>query len=339
MRVSKKLKAYVPEALEHFGKDMLKIRQPSDSKNKSCQVKLDGLQEAVQKLPKTEREKIEKFWGLTGGPNHSKRLGRSKSKDLAYREMRNMAILSLGKLLTLDYLTIYDPGVSMRINLLAKKVNKNGLEISDIECVKYLMAFLVYADNGPKMSFENSPMSVDTDLNGAFFLDEYEVLNEMYGELSKYPDNTINLKLLISFFEMFDFKDMLIIKKSMGIEIPKETLPKGFKFEDIESAKTVAGVRELKERVFPCGAWEVATTLILGNTNGKINLGNFMEELDSIRKDWAKVAKFKNGEKTLKTTRELRTLNVYNIGGLEFTDAYEVMFLYLERNLIADITE
>ena len=73
----------------------------------------------------------------------------------------------------------------------------------------------------------------------------------------------------------------------------------------------------------------------MGNTNGKLKLEEFKKNLDEIRKDWSKIEKFKCGQKELRTTGELRKLNVYNIGGLEFTDIYEVMFLYVERNVIA----
>lgn len=340
MRGKKKVKLYLPEALENFGKSLANVKYPGSIRNKlfsklfSVQFDLEGLQNAVRALPKADRERIERFWGLTGGPNHSKKMIHCNAKDVAYLDMRNLAILSLRKLLTLDYAIMYDSIVSTRVNLVARKINKNGLEITDVECVKYLMAFFIYVDNGPKMSFEQDAMAVDADLNESFLFDEHEVLNQMSTELSKYHDNSINLKLLVSFFEIIDFRDMLTIKKSMGIEIPKESLPEDLDIEDIETARTVYSVRKLKERIFPYGAWEVVTALILGEDEKKVNLENFMKELNSIRKDWAKVDGFKVSQKLLKTKGELRTLNVYNIGGLEFTDIYEVMFLYLERNLI-----
>ena len=200
------------------------------------------------------------------------------------------------------------------------------------------MGFLIYVDNGPKMSFEEDPMSIDTELNGAFLFDEYELLHQMCEELARYPDKSINIKLLISFFDMLDFKDVLSIKKSIGVQIPRESLPDEFKYEyieDIEIVRSVSKIRAFKEKIFPYGAWEVTCALILGNADEKIKLDEVMKSMNSVRRDWSRVANFKSGQKSLQTASELRTLDVYNIGGLEFTDIYEVMFLYLERNFIA----
>ena len=325
------------------------IRQPCNEKETifKNELNLEGLQNAVRALPKEDREIIEKFWGLTGGPNHSKKLTQSNMKDVAFKEMCSQAIISLRKLLRLDYIVMYDLSTKAQIDRVSKKFYKNALEISDIECIKYLMAFFVFADNGPKMSFEEEPMEIDGDLKDNFFFDEYEVLTQMCKEIINYPDNSINIELLISLFEMMDFKDSLAIKKTVGIEISKDLEHivaisrnaiiqnvRDFKAEDVEPVKMVSRIRELKERVFPYGPWEVVTKLILGTDQGSIELEALFEELSKIRNDWSLIANFKTGQKTLKTSKEIRTLNVYTIGGLEFTDSYEVMFLYLERALL-----
>lgn len=334
MREKKKVKEYDPKALESLARSILLIRQADEGRRKPI-LKLDGLQKAVRALEKEDRERIERFWGLTGGTDHSKKFGRISSKDVAFIEMSKNAVLSLRKLLTLDYLVMYDAVVGKQIDLIAKKVNFAGLEISDKECVKYLMAFFIYAENGPKMSFEEDPMSIDEDLNESFIFDECEILNQMWGEFERYEDNSINIRLLVSFFEMLDFKDMLTVKKSIGIEINKGCLPDGFKLEDIESVRTVGEIRKLKETMFPYGAWNVVTDLILCGPESNLDMDDFLLKLNSIRKDWSKVTEYKTGEKNLQTGSDLRTLSIYNIGGLEFTDIYEVMFIYLERNLIA----
>jgi len=340
--------AYNAEALEFFKKTLERVRQPGEKSAKSFRaINMGGLQKAVQALPKKDREIVEKFWGLTGGPNHSKKMLRRDTKDVAYNEMCSKAIVSARKLLSLDYVIIFDDSVKGLIRLIGKKVNKNRINISDIDCAKLLMGFFIYIDNGPKMSFETMPMSIDTKLNGSFWFDEYEVLEQMSQEVEKYPDNSINLKLLISIFETMDFNDMLSIKKSMSIEINNyfknlqvitmnvgiETV-KDFTSEDVEIVRTVSSIRELKERVFPYGAWDVTSALILGNHDGKINLSEFYAILNTIRNDWSKIADFKTGHKELRVYNGIRTLNIYSIGGLEFTDIAEVMFLYSECNVI-----
>lgn len=346
----KKTQPYLPEALEYFKKCMELIRRPSEYSTYSSklQVDTDGLQKAVQTLPKLDRERVEKFWGLTGGPNHSKKMTRRDAKDIAFNEMASLAVVSLRKMFTLDYLMIYDFTVSTLISKIISKVNQEDVAISNSEIIKLLMAFFIYLDNGPKMSFETDDMSVDMELKESFWFDEYEVLEQMAKEVEGYPDNSINLKLLVRFFETMDFNDMLTIKKSMSIEIEDyfknlqvttmnvgiETL-KDFTPEDVEIVRTVTAIRALKERAFPYGAWDVTSKLILGNLDGKKNLSEFFDSLTTIRNDWSKFKEFKTGRKQLRVYNEgIRTLNVYNIGGLEFTDIAEVMFLYSERNYI-----
>ena len=303
MRGKKKLETYVPEALEHFRKCMLKVRKHSNKKSKSCKLEVDmeGLEKAIRTLDRTDRERIEKFWGLTGGPNHSKRIRCFFIKDVAFEKMRENAILSLSKLLTIDCIVMYDSTVEEKVKLIVQKINKNGLEISDIECIKYLMAFYIYAVNGPKMSFEEDPMKIESEFNEYFLIEEYEMLIPIYEEVIKYSDNSINLKMLIDFFEMFDLKENLIIKKSLGIDIPKHTIPKGFELDDIDVIKSVSQVRKLKEKMFPHGAWDVSITLILGNAEEKVELDDFISKLHLIQKDWNKIVKFKSGERKLKT--------------------------------------
>ena len=64
-------------------------------------------------------------------------------------------------------------------------------------------------------------------------------------------------------------------------------------------------------------------------------MDSFMEEMNKIHKNWESIEEYKVRQETLMTSKEIRKLDVYNIGGLEFTDPDEIRFLYLERELIA----
>lgn len=328
---NKKTQGYVPEALASLGKALELIRRPKKGVVgvPILRVNLEGLQTAVKALPKKEREIIEKFWGLDGGTNHSKKISSCPANDVAYINMRNTAVVALRALLQLDYMIQYDNHLDLIIAKIASKINRDEEKVSDLECAKYLMAFIIFVCNGPKMDFEDDPMIVDTDCNENASFDQYMMLEEIYGAIHKLPDGCINFQLLLNFFEMLDVKDAIAIQNSVGIPIPKE-----WQNEEIEELKTIAQLRRFKERVFPYGPWNVTNGLIFGNHENRINLDEFAKSIDVIRKDWSKILDFKCGEQTLRTTSEVRTLNVYKIGGLEFTDAYEVMFLYLERNLI-----
>ena len=244
---------------------------------------------------------------------------------------------------------MYDNNIKAIINAISRKVNKTDITISDIEIAKLLMAFTLYMDNGPKMTFEDDPMSIDTSLNGSFLFDEYEVVFQLSEEIQEFPDGSINLKLLTSFFEMADFQKMLTMKKSTGIEISKffeklQVIKKGqgiqnindFTPRDVETVKTVNRIREFKEKMFPYGEWKVSTELILGDREKKFNLEGFKDALDKKRgKSWVeKIEGFKTTQtKQIRTSEGIRTLYVYQIGGLEFTDPQEIDFLYLYGDL------
>lgn len=326
--------AYILENLEYLAKSLVHIRD-ARSKGGYAAINLDGLQKAIMTLPRKDRENIERFWGLKGGINHSKKLVSLTGKDVAFIRMSNDAIISLRTLFRLNFLYMYDENVKAMINILARKINKKGIDISNIDAIKYLEVFLVILQNGPKMSFEEDPMAVDTETSDELTFDEYSIIKNAFNELRNIPEESINLKLIHDMLDMLDFKDILAIKKSFCIKVPKDETAKEFRDDEIEEMYTLSQIRSFKERAFAYGCWDVATELILGNTDTSSNLDEFMVCLDTIRKDWSKVVDFKVGQRQLRTSHELRTLDVYNIGDLEFTDIYEVMFLYLERNHIA----
>lgn len=334
-----KVKEYVPEALKSLETFLENVRQQGSKKMLKSRTNLNGLQKAIMLLPKEHRENIEKFWGLTGGPNHSKRMSCRGVKDMAYFEMMNKSIKSLEHLRKLDYTSIYDESVYTLINLINQKLNKDGISgVSDLECAKYLLAFFVVVQNGPKMSFEIDLMTVETKVDKLCYLDEYEALHQVCQELKDVPDHSINMGLVKSIFDMMDLKDCVAIQKSFGIDFtrhfgPDETeILNAFQSDKTEDIHTFGQIRSFKERAFEYGAWDVTYQLIIGSP---VELEEFMKKIEILHRDWSKISDFKTSQKNLRTSSSTRTLDVYSIGGLEFTDPYEVMFLYLERNLIA----
>ena len=179
------------------------------------------------------------------------------------------------------------------------------------------------------MLFEDEN-NVNTEVDDNAVLDEYALLLEAWNELQDIiPDNSINLKLLIQAIEMLDFEDVLAMKKFAGIEISQEDLKM---VGSIEEVKTLQEIRAFKERIFSYGCWWVTANLILNPA--KVNLIKFMEYLDLFRQDWENIKLFKSGTKQIMTAEGTRNLQIYQIGELEFTDPYEVMLLYVARNLI-----
>lgn len=326
-------KAYIPENLEYFARSLVRVRGSLENGGFNS-IDLAGLQNAVILLPRQDRKNIEHFWGLTGGINHSKRISSLNSNDIAFIKMRNEAADSLNKLFRLDSLYLYDTRFKGLVERLAKKINTCGIKISNVDAIKYLLTFLVILQNGPKLPFENDPMSINTKNNEDFIFDEYAIIKNALVEFEALPDNSINLKLIQNMLDMLDVKDKLSIKKSFCIQISKKELPENFDDAEIETTYTLGEVRYFKERIFPYGNWDVSNDLILGSTHVFEKLDVFMNCLSVIRRDWSKITDFKIGQTQLRTPHELRTLDVYDIGGLKFTDIYEVMFLYTSRNII-----
>lgn len=325
--------AYNPENLEFLAKHLGQLKY-SRSEGGDAAINLEGLEIAIKALPRKDRENIERYWGLTGGTNHSKKLLTLNSKDVAFVRQSEEAVRSLRSLFRLDYMYLYDEGLKDMAHVLSRKIDKRGINISDLEAVKYLVTFMVILHNGPKMSFEEDPMSVDTESSEDLTFDEFSVVNGAYEEFKDFPDESISLKLIQDLLDMLDFYDTLTIKKSFCIEVPQREIPARCWNMEVEPIYSFGEIRNFKERIFPYGCWEVTNALILGKMPEKGKMQQFMKCLDLIRKDWSQIASFKAGQKQLRTPHELRTLDVYNIGGLEFSDIYEVMFLYLERNVI-----
>ena len=279
-------------------------------------------------MPKNDRQNIEKFWGLTGGPNHSKKMRHFDGKDVAYIQMMRQGVASAIQLMRLDYVAMYDEALQDLVQFAISKINKDGCEdMSDLDCVKYLVTFLVLVENGPKMSFEKDLMAVETKVDTIYHLDEYKAFSELCEELKAFAEKSINLSLIKGLFEMWDLKDCMTVQKSFGIQFYDS-----IHLDEIETLSTFGQIRAFKERVFEHGAWDVTCELVMGYD---VKLDDFMEAIPALHRDWSKIEDFKTCEKKLNTSRETRTLNVYSIGGLEFTDPYEVMFLYLELNHIA----
>lgn len=115
--------------------------------------------------------------------------------------------------------------------------------------------------------------------------------------------------------------------------LPVET---EFDNPNAKPVQTFAEIRLLKEELFPYGAWDVTTLLIYGaaKEEDRIDVSDLAEHFHEFRKNWDEIKKYKVSETTLVTTKGETKLDRYRIGCLEFTDIYEVMFLYVSRCLL-----
>lgn len=185
-------------------------------------------------------------------------------------------------------------------------------------------------------------MILETNVDTRCYLDEYEALKELCEQLEKSPDKSISLSLIKGRLEMMELKDVVTIRENFGIRSPGIFLPDeirvlkslGIDVTEITSPKkiqeimTFGSIRAFKESAFKYGAWEVTSKIIQGDV---VELGGFIKEVGTIYKDrdWVtKLEEFKNGEqKEIVTSSGTQILNIYRIGGLEFTDPSEIDFL------------
>lgn len=339
---------YVQKNLEILARNVFDIRNARDKGNTVFRVNINKLPEAIRALPKENREILEKFWGLTGGPNHSQKINVPRT-DLAFINMRKAAEASTLMLYELDKVYLYDENLKFTVAKLAEKINKGGIQISDLDAVRYLIAFLVVLQNGPKMSFEEDFMTIDESISGKLTFDEYSVVYAAYKELKEIQDQSIDLRILKNWIEELDFNDSITIKKSFGIQLPdishlkeaekilqtipsfkgKTVFPSNDMIKEIEKLQTLSQVREYKEKVFPFGSWEAASAFIFGKVED-VNLEEFFKKLSFISKDWSQIANFEIGKIQLKTSKGIREIVVYSIEGVEFTDPDEIRFIYLQ---------
>lgn len=324
---------YDQQALKGFEKFLNAVRMPIKQGGiAELKINLERLEEAIKKLPKKEREHIERYWGLIPGtPIRAKLESTRKNKDQASKNMMEAAIVAVKKLLDIDYLRYYDEQVEEIIQNFIKKIDKTGVEyLSDMEAIKYFLIFLIFIVGGEKMIYEEEDrfLNLNEEKSGQF--DNYSLLKVTWFATGKLlDDQSINMELLLHVLEMFDLKDIIAMKRYVG-------LPIDMRYESIEtdSIETFKDVRLFKERLFSKGAWDVTTVLIYSTSFDPIDLSVFKENIPKFRDDWKNFYQFKTGEFTIETSAGEKTVDCYEVGEAIFTDPYEAMTLYVCRRML-----
>ena len=326
---------YDRKALANLSQQIKSGRKPLKGGSiPNLKIDLEGLENAIKSLPKKQREVAEKFWGLIPGTmDYSKQITTRKSRDIAYQNMLHTALDILKDLIHFEYLRLYDVNMKEIFEGLVSKIDKNGAEnVSDEEAIKYLLIFLIFIACGPRLLVEEEDYQINLKEEQESYFDEYALLRTTWQETGKtLPNHSIKLKLLMETISMFDIKQVVAMKHFAR-------LPAEAEFDDPKAkpVQTFAEIRLLKEEMFPFGAWDVTTLLIYGaeKEEDRIDVSDLAEHFHEFRKNWDEIKKYKVSETTLVTTKGETKLDRYRIGCLEFTDIYEVMFLYVSRSLL-----
>ena len=315
------------------------------------QITPEKLEEAIQALPADDAASVEEFFNLRG---ESQKRGHKKLSKRELKELKEKTVEAVRKLAQIKYLMIYDYSrVMYLISKIAEKIDKGNINMSDVECVQYLLAFVTIIQNGPKLAIEKSPQLVYRAIDRNY-INEYKALLEVYSLLKEQPGKPIKMQIIKSAFEALRFKDLEEVKEKFGIPSSEETGMEIF-FKDfekmdpkdqevlrrhypIQNSKKMPGnalfdygqIRDFKERVFTRGRWLVTTRLATG---AELQVDDFMQEMDKIIREpnWpTKLEDYLSGEKeTIVVSSGIKTFNLYEIGGLKFSDPEEIDLIYL----------
>lgn len=334
MGKKRKSVAYDEKAMENLAVYINRARQPlKDVSIPRLRIDMKALEDTVKGLPKKEKEVMEKFWGLIPGtPIRANNVLQRIGKDMSLKNMMDEAYEIVRKLISVEYLYLYDMGVRKLVENIMTKIDKRNCEdISDIDAIKYFIIFLVFLSGGHQMVYETDgsrPMTEEEENKGCF--DKYALLKATWDCTTKnLPDHSISLKLIILFLEMLDIKDVITMRRYVFLPIDRE-------YEDMETDPigTFKQLRLFKEKIFHSGPWNMAFLLIYGNNVEKAELEKLGKHFGEFRSDWNNLNKYRKDDAVITTSKGEVTLPLYRVEEFEFTDSYEVMFFYVNRNYL-----
>lgn len=290
-------------------------------------VETQKLERVIKTLPKKEREAIEKYWGLNPGTpilaNQKVPLA-TLLKDVAKQRLKKQGMEGMYKLVNLQFASQYDPNVEELIKHIVSKCDTKETNMSEMDVVRHVLIFLIFFEGGPHMIYEDEGECLTEKEEQMGEFDMYTLLDIAWKNvMSTMPDNSINLKLLMETINMMDCSDVNLMREYVGFSIEKEQ-------EGSENNKLVsfADIRKFKERIFEYGAWEVTNALIFTQGVRKTNMAPFAQKMPALKKSqWKKLADCQRGNKEIPLSKGVIEVPVYKIGGLTFTDPYEIQSL------------
>lgn len=324
--------AYDEVAFRDFCTAMCKTRRAQEGAV-IPQLTIDqkGLKEAIWSLNSQDREIIEKFWGLTGGINFSKKPIRNN--DIALKNMKERALHAIRKIYySMDSMFMYDLQFQNLVENIGRKVKKPEW-VDNFWACKYVLTFCVIFLNGPKVLYDSDFTSLDDKDKDPIF-DEYAVLEDFFEITKDLAEGSISFKLMEHIMSMLDIKDRQTIENSRFMQ---RGSPKGKKSKKERPLETLKEIREFKEKLFPYGPWCATECFILGyhKRGGSEEFQTFMEEVNNIWLNNWNIETYKTDKIIrIRTTQGECVLPIYNVGGYEVTDIREIMVLHLAAHFM-----
>lgn len=215
-----------------------------------------------------EREKLEKFFGLKGGPKHYLKV--VTEKDVALQQMIFDAALAADKLDCFDSLYNWHEDSRISMDRIAAKVYDPDKRYSNVEKAKLAHCYYRYIHSMLLMAY-------DYKKNGNLLLSQEE--QEVEDRVFAVPD--LLLEEWDCFFKNLPDGDIIpeMVKYFLEI-IPKEC--KEFIAKDCQISEkkyhriTLGSVRKIKEQIFYTGNWFNGTFCTFSEIK-KIKLKNFLD--------------------------------------------------------------
>lgn len=292
-------------------------------------VNIQGLQEAIYKLPRKDRDLLERYWGLLPGTRaivDSKTYRKDFFKDISKRNMEKEVRWILHKLRRLDYLIIYDERAQKLIQNLVSKCDRTNTELTDLEIVKYLVIFFTFIMGGEQMIYTEKLDELSDEEKKDVAFDLYSYMSLTWdASIIDMPDGRIKLELLLKVMDMFDCIQVAKMKKYAGLPVSIEYVGK-----DVRPPKTLKEIEDFKKELFPNGEWTILCNLIYWRELEDVNFGGFWKELRKLKEaDWGTFEQYKDGDKEVVANDGKTLVPMYNIGGINISDPYEGQILSL----------
>ena len=326
----RKAQSYDKEALSLLIKQMNFSRKPLRGKLSPLEIDPERLEKVIScMLPKEDKEAIEKLFGLVPGSIcHIKAHWTKKSSDKAYQEMLRKGLLAIERMMTVEYLSVFDKNVFHIVKDIISRVDRSGYEsMPEISIIKYIKLMLIFFIGGPKLFYESDGQEIDAKIDQMGKFDDYALLEDTWRVSCKdLPENAISLKLLLETLSNFDWKDIQQMKSFVGLPYDKNV--------EVQTFYNFSDIRKFKEKLFPYGEWSATLGIIYYAKSEDMHFPEFVELFSEFRKDWNVLDRYISEEIEIITSEGAKKVPTYQIAGIGFTDKYEIMCLYINRNCI-----
>lgn len=335
---------YERNGLQCVANSLQKNKQSLQSYQKDL-LSLDGLEVAIKKMPKDQREIVEKFFGLLPGTiNHSIKYQAwentfpRKPLDVSMATLSQKAHDYIMYLYSLDYSVLYDGNLQPIISKLLTKIDRTNISgLTDLEIIKYLLIYLEIICEGPNF-YSDLTQNYSDYAEQIMVFDHYLLLRQAWNSfLASISNASFNMALIVEWVQTLNLRDRAKILQSFNLSIPNELVD----YVEGSPLHTFSEIRAFKEHLFPDGPWHIFECIVFEDDIQKFDIEALGEMFSLIRQNSRDLLQsYKSTYKTddLLQTPTQKQYPIYRFGSenylYQFTDIDELYSLYTMRNCL-----